>query len=122
MKFTAMVFGVGFASIGVAQEMPIFDAHIHYSHDAVIAVPPTEAVKILRQAGVVNALISSSDDDGTQKLYEAAPVGRDTDPVGGAETAETVARGALAHGPGQDLFAVEPRDGDEGFSVVGGQQ
>ncbi len=57
----------------MALELPLFDAHIHYSHDAVIAVPPEQAVKLLRDAGVTKALVSSSDDDGTQKLLSAAP-------------------------------------------------
>lgn len=56
-----------------AQELPIFDAHIHYSHDAVQFVPPARVAKILREAGVKKALVSSSDDDGTQKLLAAAP-------------------------------------------------
>ena len=56
-----------------SDEMPIFDAHIHYSHDAVAVLPPKEAVAILRKAGVRRALVSSSDDDGTQKLLAAAP-------------------------------------------------
>jgi len=57
----------------IAQELPIFDAHIHYSHDAVLLVPPAQVAKILREAGVKKALVSSSDDDGTQKLKAAAP-------------------------------------------------
>lgn len=56
-----------------AQERPIFDAHIHYSHDAVASVPPEQVAKILRQAGVRKALVSSSDDNGTQLLLAAAP-------------------------------------------------
>lgn len=55
------------------QPLPIFDAHIHYSHDAVIQVPPKEAADLLRKAGVRRALVSSSDDDGTQKLLAEAP-------------------------------------------------
>lgn len=53
--------------------MPIFDAHIHYSHDAWESVPPRQAIEILRKAGVRRALVSSSGDDGQQKLYAAAP-------------------------------------------------
>ncbi len=53
--------------------MPVFDAHIHYSHDAVELVPPAQAVQILRAAGLKGALVSSSDDEGTQKLMAAAP-------------------------------------------------
>ena len=56
-----------------ADKLPIFDAHIHYSHDAVKLVPPQEAVKALRNAGLRKALVSSSDDNGTQLLVAAAP-------------------------------------------------
>ena len=56
-----------------AAELPIFDAHIHYSHDAWSVVPPKDAVAILRKAGLKRALVSSSDDDGTQKLLAEAP-------------------------------------------------
>lgn len=56
-----------------AQDRPIFDAHIHYSHDAVQTVPPEQVAKILRDAGVRKALVSSSDDNGTQLLLAAAP-------------------------------------------------
>jgi len=56
-----------------AQDVRLFDAHIHYSHDAVTKVPPEQAARILREAGVTSALVSSSDDDGTQKLLAAAP-------------------------------------------------
>lgn len=61
------------ATPAVAQDLPLFDAHIHYSHDAVEQVPPAKAVEILRQAGLSRALVSSSDDDGTQKLVALAP-------------------------------------------------
>jgi hypothetical protein len=53
--------------------LPIFDAHLHYSHDAWENLPPDKAVELLRQAGLKRALVSSSSDEGTQRLYEAAP-------------------------------------------------
>jgi Amidohydrolase len=53
--------------------LPLFDAHLHYSHDAWDRLPPAEAVALLRQAGLSGALVSSSSDEGTQKLFEAAP-------------------------------------------------
>ena len=56
-----------------AADLPLFDAHIHYSHDAWDLVPPKQAVSILRQAGLRGALVSSSDDEGTQKLAAEAP-------------------------------------------------
>lgn len=65
--------GTVFADELPTDELPIFDAHIHYSHDAVIAVPPEQVAILLREAGVIKALVSSSDDDGTQKLLAAAP-------------------------------------------------
>jgi len=60
-------------SSAVAAELPIFDAHIHYSHDAVDLLPPSEAIAVLRKAGIRRALVSSSGDGGTQKLLALAP-------------------------------------------------
>ena len=54
-------------------DLPIFDAHVHYSHDAWEALPPQAAIAILRKAGVKRALVSSSGDDGQQRLAAAAP-------------------------------------------------
>ena len=56
-----------------SQALPIFDAHLHYSHDAWESVPVPQAIEILRKAGLKRALISSSGDEGQQRLYEAAP-------------------------------------------------
>ena len=53
--------------------MPIFDAHLHYSHDAWENLPPPAAIDVLRRAGLKRAFLSSSDDDGQQKLYALAP-------------------------------------------------
>ena len=58
---------------GADAPLPIFDAHLHYSHDAWERLPPEAAVALLRQAGLKRAMVSSSSDDGTQKLYAAAP-------------------------------------------------
>ena len=57
----------------LAAELPIFDAHLHYSHDAWDRVPPQEAIAILRKAGLKRALISSSGDEGQQRLVALAP-------------------------------------------------
>ena len=56
-----------------AAELPIFDAHVHYSHDAWENLPPKEAIAILRKAGLKRALVSSSGDEGTQRLVAEAP-------------------------------------------------
>lgn len=56
-----------------ATDWPLFDTHIHYSEDVWDALPPDEAIARLKAAGITGALVSSSPDDGTQKLYRAAP-------------------------------------------------
>ncbi|MBS1175592.1 MAG: hypothetical protein H6R06_4 [Proteobacteria bacterium] len=56
-----------------AAELPIFDAHVHYSHDAWDNLPPKDAVALLRKAGLKRALVSSSGDGGTQRLVAEAP-------------------------------------------------
>ncbi len=56
-----------------AADLPMFDAHIHYSQEAWERMPPKEAIALLRKAGVKRALVSSTNDDGNQKLYAEAP-------------------------------------------------
>ena len=76
-RSSVVSFGVLFlGAIGApvsAADMPIFDAHVHYSHDAWQNVPPKDAIALMRKAGVRRALVSSSDDDGNVKLYAEAP-------------------------------------------------
>jgi predicted TIM-barrel fold metal-dependent hydrolase len=75
-QFTGLL---GMAALGVlpqadaANELALFDAHIHYSHDAWELVPPKQAVAILRKAGLRGALVSSSNDQGNQMLVAEAP-------------------------------------------------
>src|SRR5262249_13264153 len=57
----------------LAAELPIFDAHLHYSSDAWPSLSPEQAVAMLRRAGVKGALVSSSGDDGQQRMRELAP-------------------------------------------------
>src|SRR4029079_3387006 len=61
------------AAAAGAADLPIFDAHLHYSHDAWDLVPPRDAIAILRKAGLKRALISSSGDEGQQRLHAEAP-------------------------------------------------
>lgn len=60
-------------AVPAAAELPIFDAHLHYSHDAWDVIPPKDAIALLRKAGLRRALVSSSNDEGNQKLYAEAP-------------------------------------------------
>jgi hypothetical protein len=57
----------------VADELPIFDAHVHYNRDAWGLYSADEALSILDRAGVYRAFVSSTPDDGTRMLYERAP-------------------------------------------------
>lgn len=56
-----------------AQPLPIFDAHIHYSRPDWDSLTPERVLTILRQANVRRAIVSSTPDDGTLKLYDAMP-------------------------------------------------
>ncbi|MCA3218470.1 MAG: amidohydrolase [Burkholderiales bacterium] len=70
----ALAAAVGGASNAqTTSELPIFDAHVHYSHDAWENVPPEVALALVRRAGVKRVLVSSSNDDGQQKLVRLAP-------------------------------------------------
>src|SRR4029453_1889106 len=70
----AFAFVLGLAAWEAAAiELPIFDAHVHYSHDAWDNLPPKDAIAIVRKAGLKRALVSSSGDEGTQRLVAEAP-------------------------------------------------
>jgi hypothetical protein len=58
-----------------AAQLPIFDAHIHYSRPDWDTYTPERVLSILAAAGVRRAIVSSTPDDGTLKLYEKAPKG-----------------------------------------------
>lgn len=70
---SVLAFGLSFATAGAQENIPIIDAHIHYSHDAWSGLPPADAIKVLRNAGLKKAFVSSSSDAGTQMLYDLAP-------------------------------------------------
>lgn len=61
------------AAPAAGAELRIFDTHIHYSMGDWSAYPPDAALKILDAAGVRRALVSSTPDDGTLRLYEKDP-------------------------------------------------
>jgi hypothetical protein len=58
---------------GRVDPLPRFDAHMHYSEDAWPGRSPEEALAIMRRAGIVRALVSSTPDDGTLRLHRLAP-------------------------------------------------
>jgi hypothetical protein len=63
----------GSAVQAATPSMPLFDTHLHYSHDAWERLPPPEAVAVMRAAGLRRAMVSSSSDEGTQMLFKQAP-------------------------------------------------
>jgi hypothetical protein len=62
------------ARIGaVGADIPLFDAHVHWSENAHDEIPLERALAILDKAGVRMAAVSSTSDEATIKLYRAAP-------------------------------------------------
>jgi hypothetical protein len=56
-----------------AERLPIVDAHIYHSEPDWAVLTPDQVLAILDRAGVRQALVSSTPDEGTLKLYHAAP-------------------------------------------------
>src|SRR2546422_2680976 len=56
-----------------AAQSPVSAAHFTYGRAGWDAYPPERALALLARAGVRRALVSSTPDDGTLKLYERAP-------------------------------------------------
>lgn len=77
MKATLWVLGAAVAAVMAgpagAQPLPIFDAHIHYSQPDWDSIDVDRALGILSSADVRRAIVSSTPDDGTLKLYDKAP-------------------------------------------------
>lgn len=55
------------------KDVPIFDAHIHYKEPAWASYPVKTVIELMDRAGVAMALVSSTPDAGTIKLFEYAP-------------------------------------------------
>ncbi len=56
-----------------AGELPIFDAHMHDSQSTWGVLSPEDVVKMMKKLDIIGALVSSTPDEGTQKLIKAAP-------------------------------------------------
>jgi hypothetical protein len=54
-------------------EPRLFDGHIHYSKDVWDTLPPEKALAWLERAGIDRALVSSTPNEGTERLHERAP-------------------------------------------------
>ena len=64
LRHTFIIGAALFCGAAIADERPIFDAHIHYSHDAIKLVPPEQVAKILQanDIPVVSFLLSGTAD------------------------------------------------------------
>lgn len=71
-----MLVGVGLvlaASGAAGGVLPLVDAHLHYSADAWAELSPAQVLALLDRAGIRRAFVSSTPDEGTVRLYRAAP-------------------------------------------------
>ncbi len=60
--------------IGTAvSELPLFDAHVHYKQEAWTPYPLQTVLELFDRNGVAMALVSSTPDEGTIRLFEFAP-------------------------------------------------
>jgi hypothetical protein len=71
VALAALVLSAG--SPATAADAPLSDGHIHYSRPDWSVYTPDQIVVILDTAGITRALVSSTPDDGTLKLYERDP-------------------------------------------------
>ena len=60
-------------AFAVGLEIPLFDAHVHWSENAHDEIPLARALEILEKSGVRMAAVSSTSDAETIKLYRADP-------------------------------------------------
>lgn len=56
-----------------AENLPIFDTHVHYKEPAWSVYPPYVIIGMMEKLGVIKALVSSSPDEGTRMLYKEDP-------------------------------------------------
>ena len=56
-------------AVAAEKMLPVFDTHVHYSREAWESYSPRVILDKLTAAGVARALVSSTPDDGTLKLY-----------------------------------------------------
>jgi len=74
LRLTLLCASAGLPAVALAADpLPIADTHVHYSHDAWETVPVPEVIGLMRKAGLRFAMVSSSSDEGTQRLFQAAP-------------------------------------------------
>ena len=75
LALVALLLAVAVAPAGAqpAAPLPVFDTHIHYSAPDWVEYPEDRILGILSKAGVRRALVSSTPDEGTIRLYRKDP-------------------------------------------------
>lgn len=73
MKYAVVLFFVIQNIVSAQTEYSVYDAHIHYSQDMWETLPPLQAIRILKEAGIDKALVSATPTQGAEKLYLADP-------------------------------------------------
>ncbi len=63
----------GVLAVQAADELPLFDGHLHYSGDAWEQFPPEKVMQLLDQANISKALLSSTPIEGALRLHRHAP-------------------------------------------------
>lgn len=71
MKLIGFLFALSLTSLTLAAPLQIFDAHLHYNLDAREELSVDQVIERLDRAGIEKALVSSTDDTGTQHLVNA---------------------------------------------------
>jgi len=78
VAFLAFIVSSGFGhaqsdDTGFANDLPIFDAHMHYKEPAWDVYSVVQVMDLMDKTGVAMAFVSSSPDDGTIQLWKYAP-------------------------------------------------
>ena len=55
------------------EELPLFDAHVHYKEPAWASYSVKSVIELMDESGVAMALVSSTPDEGTIRLWEYTP-------------------------------------------------
>jgi hypothetical protein len=64
---------LGLAASAGAQDLPLVDTHLHYSQNSWSEYGPAAIIVLMDQSSVRRGFVSSTPDEGTVRLYEAAP-------------------------------------------------
>ncbi len=73
IQFWAACVSISLATCSAAQNLPIFDAHMHYNIEARSEYPPTKVLEIFKANNVRGILANSRPNEGSELLLKAAP-------------------------------------------------